>query len=87
MTVAELLTASRSAHVRYRQVASTRPTCHHVAPQVAEISSALGDAYILRQRAHDADPDHRDPAWASDLAQHDELMAFYRKFLGANGGA
>lgn len=74
MTVSELLTNSRSAHAAYRTLK----------PRVAveAIRDQIALAYDFRQQAHDADPDHGDPAWADDKASHGDLMAFYRGKLG-----
>lgn len=75
MKVAELLTASRASHATYRQLAA-RP------PKPVGWQSHLWDALTLRERAHDADPGHRDPAWSEDRVSHEALMGFYREQLG-----
>lgn len=74
-TVRELLAQSRAAHAEYRSLTTAR-----VAKDVTLVP--LARARDLRQQAHDADPEHSDPAWTLDKASHSELMSFYRQQLG-----
>jgi hypothetical protein len=74
VTVADLLAASRAAHAEYRRIANRR--------RITDNDRQLHDALAFRQKAHDADPEHRHPAWQADIAPHADLMAFYRQKLG-----
>lgn len=58
MTVSELLTASRQSHRHGLTAKSKRQT------DIAAMH--LSSASEQRQAAHDADPDHTDPAWLDD---------------------
>jgi hypothetical protein len=86
LEVARLLDASRREHERYRQHMprmSTVPGGYPI-PQGGspdDARAALVDARNLRVQAHNADPDHTAPAWASDVVPHDELMAYYAQQL------
>lgn len=82
MTVAELLTSSRASHDAYRKLARKRTSNRQARAAFADIGGHLWDAYSLRQRAHDLDPEHTDPSWSEDVkASHADLMAFYGRFL------
>ena len=74
MTVADLLAASRAAHADYRRIANKR--------RMTDNDRQLHEALAFRQKAHDADPEHRHPAWQADTAPHDTLMSFYRQRTG-----
>ena len=81
MAVSEKLTASRAAHLTYRQAMVDKQ------PIAAKL--ALETAYALRCEAMDLDPDRLAPAWGVEqshtpnhLDTHDSLMAFYAKALG-----
>lgn len=86
MTVTKLLTASFHDHQEaraLRRLGSRR--------DVPAVWAALTRAYRLRQEAHEADPDHTDPAWrveqahtTSTLDTHQVLMAFYEQQLLLN---
>ena len=76
MTVAELLELSRAKHMAYRRVQGQTPGAHALRKGHVE------EAYSARKRAHEADPGHTDPAWASDTADHGALMAFYEQKAG-----
>lgn len=84
MTVPELLDRSWQAHQRYRSAAGSAKK----APDGPVMRQALLDAYTLRVQAHEADPEHADPAWISEQGKtlagvdtHDSLMTFYKKKL------
>jgi hypothetical protein len=73
MSVAELLATSYSAHAEYRRLANERRPDKRI---------PLQQAYHARKAAHEADPEHLDPAWSLDQkATHDELMSFYEQQL------
>ena len=75
MTVADHLHAARQAHDKYRRARGGKAD--------AEAVNAHARAALeARLAAHDLDPDHSHPAWASDPAPHDALVAFYRTRLG-----
>lgn len=74
MTVADLLAASRAAHADYRRIANKR--------RLTDNDRQLHDAYAFREKAHNADPEHRHPAWQADDVPHEALMGFYRQKLG-----
>lgn len=74
--MAELLVASWTAHVSSKG-------------RVRDLV-ALQSAYDLRKAAHEADPEHTDPAWSEEKSKaprgrdlHTDLMAFYASKLGA----
>jgi hypothetical protein len=69
--VAELLAQSISQHQAYRSALTNS--------MPAQAIEALQQARDLRQQADAADPEHRDPAWASQERKypHQPLMAFY----------
>jgi hypothetical protein len=74
--VATLLKDSMAAHAQWRMLKPTQPE---------QASAALRSAAALRVQAHEADPDHSDPAWQQEQPKtargrdtHEELMAFYR---------
>lgn len=82
-SIAEILAASRQAHLEYREAVPRRVAGH---PQTvvaegdaAKARAALERARDLRQQAHDLDPAHVDHAWHAEASTHphDELMAFY----------
>lgn len=86
-TVASLLAESRAAHSLYRQLLprmqAVAGTVQEMLGNVMAAKDALERAGTLRKAAHDADPEHTDPAWAADPAPHDELMTFYAERLAA----
>jgi hypothetical protein len=84
--VARLLGDSRAAHMRYRTFAPrmTAVPGSHPIPDLGspyDADKSLLEARDYRQQAHDADPAHTVPAWANDIAPHDELMAYYSRVL------
>ena len=83
-TVAALLEGARASHLAYRRLAAgvtKQGGRAQVVRQAPDVAAHLWDAYTLRQRAHAADPQHVDPAWAADTVPYDELMAFYEHQL------
>lgn len=83
--VAELLARSRSHHADYRRIVGTRALAREV--RQSQARDALTLALDAREQAHQADPEHVDPAWALDRAPHGELVAFYRQTIGAEADA
>ncbi len=89
MTVAELLTASRQAHQRYRlqhagRIDKTGKVAHQ--PELKPSGEAIQDALRLRLDAHQLDPQHTDPAWLSDTeankgVDHDAMVEFLGRYL------
>jgi hypothetical protein len=77
MTVAELLTASIAAHLRYREAKASKP------PRPVDARAALVEADSLRRRAQDLDPRQTDPVWASSASTHPHaaLLTFYAEQL------
>jgi hypothetical protein len=74
-TVTRLLQASRAAHDRAKTARQQKQT--FVA--VDELTAARN----LRVEAHDADPEHTAPAWATETPSHAAMMDFYIHKLGA----
>lgn len=74
MTVPQLLQKSRDAHAAYRRIADGLGD--RASKRVAKVAQ-LRVARDMRQKAHDLDPDHDDPAWLEDRTPHAVLMAFY----------
>lgn len=74
MTVDELLAASKAEHMAYLQEDRNAPNANYGLCE-AHVAQAL----ILRQAAHDADPEHIEAIWRDDEARwpHADLMAFY----------
>lgn len=84
-SIAELLAASKAAHLTYRQALTDR--------RVSAANAALADAATQRANAELADPNHTDPAWADSGATHnasghishadlhDDLLMFYANKL------
>lgn len=81
--VGDLLAASRAAHARYRRHAGTADAKGNItrAYDATVCEPAITDALKTRLQAHELDPDHADPAWAQDGAQHQKLVTFYERFL------
>lgn len=88
-SVADALTASRDAHMRYHVASGeifrdgTLKRHPHEPARVVAIQAAL-DA---RLAAEAADPAHADPAWAEDQSANrgvssSDLLLFYTGFLG-----
>lgn len=77
--VADELRASRAAHTRYRQAAGKIDAKGNVseAKKHDVCRVALDDAYSHRAAAHALDPDHADPEWSRDKADHADLLTFY----------
>lgn len=75
MTVADHLNAARQAHDKYRRAMSVKADAEAV-------NDHARAALVHRLAAHDLDPEHTHPAWASDPAPHDALVSFYRTRLG-----
>lgn len=78
MTVAEMLAESMRLHLSAKPAAKAKRAWSEIAP-------TLRDAYVLRKQAHEADPEHRDPAWSFEqkhtpngVDTHEAMMAFYR---------
>lgn len=75
--VAQKLTASQTAHLKAMQCRLKKDTIGHLA--------CISEAYERRTEAHALDPDHSDPAWASETTRkfnHDACLQFYRHELG-----
>jgi hypothetical protein len=72
--IAALLTASRAAHERAKMARMSKT--FDVA--TAELTTALD----LRVSAHQLDPGHTAPAWASEVPSHEVMMEFYMHKLG-----
>ena len=72
MTVADLLAASRDAHLEYRR---------RLTSPMADLLTPLQRAHDTRTEAHELDPDHTDPAWQADSATHGELMRYFERQL------
>ena len=85
-SVTDLLAASFSAHQTKKRAAGTidkngAPT----EPDYPKAEQCIALALVLRLQAHANDPDHTDPAWASDLlahrgVTHDALVQWYRDY-------
>jgi hypothetical protein len=73
--VADLLTRSWAAHQRYRSNTRDRQAS----------ALAITEASDLRRQAHEADPEHASPEWATDVARHktthQALLNFYERYL------
>lgn len=90
-SVADLLSASRQAHLRYRQHVprmATVPGSNPVAQNGDEVEarSAVRQAFELRQQAEAADPARSSIAWHEDLASgfdHDDVMRYYASLIGS----
>ncbi|OGT58007.1 MAG: hypothetical protein A3E01_18470 [Gammaproteobacteria bacterium RIFCSPHIGHO2_12_FULL_63_22] len=88
MTVAEMLSMSRAAHLRYRQAAG-RINAHGMVSQPTRLTvagRAVQEALSLRTDAHALDPVHEDPAWLVDEQAnrgqtHTQLVEFYCRYL------
>lgn len=65
MTVAQLLFQATAAHTKYRMATGSKKR-----PVVDEagVRAGLIEAYTLRTQANLLDPNHLDPAWASEQA-------------------
>lgn len=74
MTVAECLRASRAANDDRLRASNGKP------PNYAIAEGHAARALQLREQAHEQDPEHVDPEWASDKAPHDTVVAFLRKY-------
>lgn len=77
--VAKLLKDSLTAHKRALAARKAKSP---------DAGSLLQQAYDLRVAAHQADPEHADPAWAEEDTHtntskptHEQLMAFYQSLL------
>lgn len=80
MSVSELLAKSRAAHGAYRMAdAGLGDRAGKRAAKVGHLRVARDS----RQKAHELDPDHTDPAWADDRTPHAVLMAFYAQQVDA----
>lgn len=92
-TVADLLQQSRAAHAQKKRAAGTIDA--KAVPSGADYPLAdahLGEALTLRLAAHDLDPEHADPAWASDEranrgVSHDALVCSFRAYLSQQAPA
>lgn len=80
-SIGELLAASMRAHLAAKDARRGRDAARAVA--------SLLEAYTLRLKASDADPNRKDPAWEDDQTfspmgreTHDDMMRFYREKLG-----
>lgn len=85
-TVAQLLTASRLAHQRYREnltrMVGPMPLTK-VPGNEALAGAALFQACRLRAEARAIDPQRTDPAWQDEPETHDDdaLLTFYGEQL------
>jgi hypothetical protein len=75
VTVAQLLSASRAAHLAYQGEQRKQPANYAVCERY------VAEALRLRSEAHAADPQHVDAAWRDDKVPHAELVAFYARYL------
>ncbi len=88
MTIAELLQKSREAHLRYRTSSGHIDNVGGVktVPDPEAAREAIVDALEFRNEAETADPQHEDPAWATDTAANRgvtsaKMLTFYRAFF------
>jgi hypothetical protein len=81
--VADLLARSRAAHLDYRRHAGSCDKHGNITQTYHEqhCVTAIQKALNTRLEAHRLDPQHTDPAWQLDTAEHDQLTAFYTRFL------
>lgn len=75
--VAQLLTDSIAAHLRYRQASNARNTLG--------VRAALAEALQLRLAALEADPQREHAVWGGFEARypHESLLAFYAEKLNS----
>lgn len=83
MTIADLLAASRSAHMRYRQLHATSK-----GQDLLGMGQAIQEALSARTEAHALNPKQTDPAWLSDQQANkgltsEALLVFLAKCLSA----
>lgn len=71
--VSTLLARSRAAHLLYQQA-------NRDGDQVAE-KSAISQAKLLREQAHQLDPQHADGEWLEDQVPHEAYEEFYELYL------
>lgn len=87
-TVAQLLTQSRAAHLKFRQSDGHINREGKVAqpPNYDAAELAIREALNARLAAQAADPHHADPAWAEDQAANkgissQAMLDFFRDYL------
>lgn len=88
MTVSQLLTQSRTAHLAKKQAAGRSSPQGIVTqqPNYPLAESHIREALRLREEAHRLDPQMTDAAWADDLAANkgvtsDALVDWFRSYL------
>ena len=83
MTVADLLAASRAAHLQKKHAAGRVDRVGTViaAPDYPKAEQHAEDALNLRLQAHELDPEMADPAWAQDEALNGCSTAMVESFL------
>jgi hypothetical protein len=80
-SVASLLSESR-AHAENRKRLANRTSAGQHTPNYAQAVVEAQSALSKRLQAHDLDPDHLSPAWAADVAPHDQIVAFLTAYPG-----
>jgi hypothetical protein len=79
-TVASLLTRARSHEASRRDVSNRRTGGRHTPDYIAAQTHAIA-ALDLRLQAHDVDPQHTDPQWASDPLSHEQQVQWLRAYI------
>lgn len=87
-TIAQLLSQSRAAHLKFRQSDGHINREGKVAqqPNYSAAEAAIREALNARLAAQAADPHHADPAWAEDQAANkgissQAMLDFFRDYL------
>lgn len=86
MTVAELLAASRAAHLQKKHAAGRvdKQGVVIAQPNYPKAEGHIAEALRLRREAHALDPDQMDSAWQIDRTLNgcdsETLMRFFEKY-------
>ena len=86
-TVAQLLAASRAAHLQKKHASGRVNTTGVVVqqPDYDKATAHVAEALRLRLQAHEQDPEHTDSAWTIDQTlngcDHDTLVRFFQRYL------
>lgn len=82
--VSTLLQRSRQAHAAFHARHTYLGQGKRQQGSEAQGKQSIELARELRAEAHQADPEHTDPAWQEDKVPHAEIVAFYDQYLATH---